>query len=101
MIGRAAQESLHAHAALVWCAHDGRTASLCGSPLHAGGSGGAGGPALRRMLADERRADARRDAEICALRLRLAQLENDRRDAEISALEAALSAARGGGQQMT
>ena len=90
------QESLCAHAALVWGAHDGRTASLCDSPQHAGGPGGADTPALRRMLAD-----ARRDAEICALRLRLAQLENDRRDAEISALEAALSAARGGGQQMT
>jgi hypothetical protein len=81
----------------VWGAHDSRTASLCASPQHAGG---ADAPALRRMLADARRVDARRDAEICALRLRLAQLENDRKDAEISALEAALSAARGGGQRV-
>jgi hypothetical protein len=97
---RASQESLCAHAALVWGAHDGRTASLCGSPQHAGGPGHADAPALRRMLADARRVDVRRDAEICAMRLRLAQLENDRKDAEISALEAALSAARGGGQRV-
>jgi hypothetical protein len=36
---------------------------------------------------------------VCA-RLRLAKLENDRKDAEISALEAALGAARGGGQRV-
>ncbi len=91
---RASQESLRAHAALVWGAHDGRAASLYGSPQHAGG---ADAPVLRRMLAEARRADARRNAEMCALRLRLAQVENDRRDAEIAALAAALSAALGGG----